>query len=277
MAKRGAATTMILAVLLAGCSGDPGAAPEPSGTSGSPAATITPPPVKGTVRTSKNTPLSLRAEPSTQSKRLARIPHRTAITLTCKTIGATVSNGSRASNVWNKVTWKKQTGYVASVFVDGGDSAALSLCQEQTPTPTTTSPKPPNVESLIVKAARGQRGVTERSRNCNPYGGCMPWDSLFVTWVWNKAGDTVPRFTFSGDLYSWGKKHDRTHDGVDGVGVGDLVLFGTSPQNTKTSTRVDIVTEVLPDGRLRVIGGDVKKKVTERVVDTKGIYGWVDA
>ena len=55
------------------------------------------------------------------------------------------------------------------------------------------------------------------------------------------------------------------------------MLYGTGPQNTKTSTHVDIVIEVLPDGRLRVIGGDVKNKVTERVVPAKGIYGWVEA
>ncbi len=267
----------ILVALLAGCSGGPGTAPEPSGPTASPTASIKPPAVKGTVRTNKVTPLSLRAEPTTQSKRLARIKHKTVITLTCKTVGTTVSNGTHASNVWNKVTWKKKTGYVASVFVDGGDSAALTLCQEGTPTPSTTPPKPPNVEQAIVKAARSQRGVTERKKDCNPYGGCMPWDALYATWVWNKAGDAVPRFSFSGDLYTWGQKHNRSHSGVTGVGIGDLVLFGTGPQNTKTSTRVDIVTEVLADGRLRVIGGNLQNKVTERIVPAKGIYGWVDA
>jgi hypothetical protein len=268
---------MVLAAVLAGCSGDPGAAPQPSPSGGTPTASAKPPAVKGTVRTNKTTPLSLRAEATTQSRRLIRIPHKTVITLSCKTIGTTVSNGSRASNVWNKVTWKKKTGYVASVFVNGGDSAALTLCQEKAATPTSTPPKPPNVEQGIVKTARSQRGVTERKKDCNPYGGCMPWDALYVTWVWNKAGDAVPRFSFSGDLYTWGQKHGRAHAGVEGVGVGDLVLSGTGPQNTKSSTRVDIVTEVLPDGRLRVIGGNVSNKVAERIVATKGIYGWVDA
>ncbi len=268
---------MVLAALLAGCSGDPGTAPDPTPTAGTPAPSVKPPTVKGTVRTNKSTPLSLRAEPTTQSRRLITIKHKTVITLSCKTVGANVSNGSRASNVWNKVTWKKRTGYVASVFVDGGDSAALSLCQEVVATPSTTPPKPPNVEQAIVKTARSQLKVAETKTDCTPYGGCMPWDSLYATWVWNKAGDAVPRFSFNGDLYTWGQKHGRSHPGVDGVGVGDLVLSGTGPQNTKSSTRVDIVTEVLPDGRLRVIGGNVKNKVAERIVATKGIYGWVDA
>ena len=52
---------------------------------------------------------------------------------------------------------------------------------------------------------------------------------------------------------------------------------GPGPSTPKTSTRVDIVTEVLPNGRLKLIGGDVKNKVTERTAALKGIYGWVDA
>ena len=62
-----------------------------------------------------------------------------------------------------------------------------------------------------------------------------------------------------------------------GVGPGDLVLFGTAPDTPKTSTGVAIVTEVLADGRLKVIGGDYKGTVAERTVALKGIYGWVDA
>ena len=276
MARRGAAVTAAVAVLLAGCTATPsGEQPSPSAAPVS--ATPMLPTVKGSVRTNKTTKLSLRAQPTTQSKRLARIAHKTSVTLSCKTIGTTVSNGRRASNVWNKLTWKKKTGYVASVFVDGGDSAALSLCQQETVTPSTTPSRPPNVEQAIIKTARSQRGVTERKKDCTPYGGCMPWDSLYATWVWNKAGNAVPKFSFRGDLFNWAKKHNRAHTGVEGVGPGDLVLYGTGPQNTKTSTHVDIVIEVLPDGRLRVIGGDVKNKVTERVVPAKGIYGWVEA
>ncbi len=278
MARRGVALSAVLAALLAGC-GAPGPAPDPTSSAGSPRPSVAAPPVKGVVRTNKTTRLSLRAAPTTQSKRLARIKHKTVITLRCTVVGATVSNGSRASNVWNKVTWRKKTGYVSSVFVDGGDSAALSVCQEATPTASTTPPKPPNVEPAIVDTARSQLKVKERKDkpDCTPYGGCMPWDALFVTWVWNKSGNAVPRFSFSGDLYAWGQKHGRSHTGVDGVGIGDLVLSGTGPQNPKTSTRVDIVTEVLPDQTLRVIGGNVTNKVVERVVPISGIYGWVDA
>ena len=280
MAGRGAgATATLLIVLLAGCSAttpnsQQSNTPRPTVTT----ATVAPPPVKGTISTNKSTPLSVREQPSTASTRLIRIPHKTAVNLQCKTLGDTVSNGKRASNVWNRLTYKKKTGYVASVFVDGGDSAALTLCQEKTVKATASATtRPPNVEAAIVKAARSQRGVTEKKNNCNPYGGCMPWNSLYATWAWNKAGDVVPKFSFSGDLYAWGLKHNRSHLGTDGIGVGDFVLQGTGPKTPRTSTRADIVTEVLPGGRLRVIGGDVKNKVTERIIPLKGIYGWVDA
>lgn len=264
-------------MVLAGCTA--GSPTEPPSVTPKPTRT-TPaqgPTVQGTVKTSPKTPLSLREQPSTESRRLTRIPHKTVITIRCKAVGDTVSNGAVASNVWNKVTYRKKTGYVASVYVAGGDSAALSLCQSATAAPTRSATRPPNVEQAIVKAAHGQRGVTERKKNCNPYGGCMPWSSLFATWVWNKAGNVVPGFSFSGDLYSWGQKHQRSHLGTDGIGPGDMVLYGSAPDNPSTSTGVDIVIQVLPNGKLKVIGGDIGNKVTERTVPLKGIYGWVDA
>lgn len=234
--------------------------------------------MKGTVRTNSDTPLSLRAQPTLQSDRLARIPHKTAITLTCKALGTAVSNGKVASNVWNRVTYKKKTGYVASVYVTGGDSPQLSLCPAATSKTSTAPPsRPADVEKAIIAKARSQRKVVEKKNNCNPYGGCMPWASLFATWAWNEAGDIVPPFSFSGDLYAWGKKHNRAHDGTEGVGPGDMVLHGTGPDSPRTSTHVDIVIATQPDGKLRVIGGDIKGRVTERTVAVKGIYAWIDA
>lgn len=278
MVQRGVATAGVLTLLLAGCTaGTPAGPANPTPSTSRSAAPTKGPAVTGKVRTNPKTPLSLRERPSTDSRRLARIPHRTTITMTCKAIGDTISNGSVASNVWNRITYKKQTGYVASVYVAGGDSQALSLCQSATAAPTATVTRPPNVEAAIVKNARKQLGTAERKNNCNPYGGCMPWNSLFATWVWNKSGDVVPAFSFSGDLYSWGQKHQRSHLGTDGIGPGDMVLYGTKPDNPKTSTRVDIVIEVLPGSKLKVIGGDIKNKVAERTVPLKGIYGWVDA
>lgn len=197
---------VLLATGLAGCTGSAGSPPDASPTPTRTTAKPTPVKVAGTVNTSKKVKLSLRKQPTIESDRLARIPHKTKITMTCKTIGTTVSNGTRASNVWTKVTYKKKTGYVSSVFVKGGDSAKLSVCQTATVKPSATPTRPPNVEPAIIKAARSQKGVTEKKgkkKNCTPYGGCMPWSSLFATWAWNKAGDSVPRFSFSGDLYNW--------------------------------------------------------------------------
>lgn len=279
MVQRWGAVAAVLIALLAGCTpADPSAPASVTPTAAKTTAPPRLPSVEGTVRTNAKTPLSLREQASTESRRLARIPNKTKITIACKAVGDTVSNGTIASNVWNKLTYRKKTGYVASVYVDGGDSAALSLCQSASVQPTaSTATRPPNVEVAIVKVAHGQRGVAERKNNCNPYGGCMPWSSLYATWVWNKAGNVVPGFSFSGDLYSWGQKHQRSHLGTDGIGPGDMVLYGTGPKDPKSSTRADIVLEVLPDGKLKVSGGDVGNKVTERTVAIKGIYGWVDA
>ncbi len=281
MAARGTATavlTLVVAAAVTGCTdGASGTQQSPTPRASATTAKAQLPPVKGTVATNKKTPLSLREQPTISSKRLLRIPHKTAITMTCRTIGDTVSNGTHASNVWNKVTYKKKTGYVASVFVNA-DEAALSLCQAGAVKPTASvTSRPPNVEQAIVKVARGQRGVEGKKKKCNAYGGCMPWSSLFATWVWNKAGNVVPKFSFSGDLFTWGQKHNRAHEGTAGVGPGDLVLSGTGPTSPKTSTRVDVVVEVLANGKLKVIGGDIDNRVVERTIATKGLYGWVEA
>jgi hypothetical protein len=37
------------------------------------------------------------------------------------------------------------------------------------------------------------------------------------------------------------------------------------------------VVEVLANGKLTVIGGDIDNRVVERTIATKGLYGWVEA
>lgn len=268
---------LALGLALAACTGP---ATDQSPTPPPPSNTVVakPPTATGTVDTSSKTPLSLREKPSTSSRRLARIPHKTRLTMTCKTLGDNISDGQRASNVWNRVTYQKKTGFVASVFVKGGDSDVLTICQTSAaPTGEPTPSRPPDVEQAIIKHARVQRGRTEGKNNCNPYGDCTPWSALFATWAWNRAGNSVPKLPFSGDLYAWGVKQNRAHTGVEGVGPGDMIFFGTGPDSPKTSTRVDLVIATLADGRLRVIGGDVKGKVVERSIKPDGIYAWVDA
>ena len=66
----------------------------------------------------------------------------------------------------------------------------------------------------IVRIAESQLGRAESplGSNCNPYGPCVEWCSLFVAWVWEKAGvplkgGTAP-YAYSGSIYEWAKAHE---------------------------------------------------------------------
>lgn len=271
-----AGVTLMAACLLVGCS-----VPEFGGRSPSPSPSAAAP-VTAVVDTPGNsTPLRLRSTPATDGKILAELKKGTQVVITCKVEGQRISGTQGPSSQWNRVTHKTKTGYLSAAFLKGGTDPAIGVCPTETPTPGATSSASPDgrgavMDERIVSIARSQLGKKERRSNCNPYGGCMPWDSLFATWVWRRAGDTVPVYSFSGDLYRWAKRFDRMHRGVEGVGIGDLVLYGSGPSSKGTSRHVDIVVGVFPD-HLRVIGGDVNNKVSIRNVPLKGIYAWVDA
>lgn len=139
----------------------------------------------------------------------------------------------------------------------------------------------------VVRIAREQLGKGENppGSNCSEFDdgtdyGCVEWCALFATWVWNQAGIDIPRYAFTGDMYTWGDHNGRSRwvqgKPLGDISPGDAVLYGTGPSGPESSTHVDIVTEVHPD-HLRVIGGNVDEKVTERDVPRAGIYGWVDA
>lgn len=273
-----AAAVLALALTAAGCSAVAQNSPTPTVSTAATTTASTTTRYTAKVTTSANTPLRLRAKPTTASKMLLTVRNGTVVTLTCRTTGDTITGPQGRSNVWQKVTIKKQTGYFSAAYLKGGDNGAVPACAGAS-TPSATPTKPVRGDAMnaaIVDIARSQLGVKETKNNCNPYGGCMAWCSLYATWVWRKAGDQIPKFPFTGDLYNWGKRENRAHDGLDGVGPGDLVLYGTGPKNTKTSVHVDIVIEVFDD-HLRVIGGNVKDKVTERDVPKTGIYAWIDA
>ena len=67
----------------------------------------------------------------------------------------------------------------------------------------------------IVRIAQSQLGRSESpiGSNCNPYGPCVEWCSLFVAWVWERAGvplkgGTAP-YAYSGTIYEWAKDHEE--------------------------------------------------------------------
>jgi CHAP domain len=140
----------------------------------------------------------------------------------------------------------------------------------------------------IVRIAQSQLGRTESplGSNCNPYGPCVQWCSLFVAWVWREAGvplegGTAP-YAYSGSIYEWAKAHEAglslaggsapgespfSEAAPNGARVlpptatpaqGDAVLFGTGPE---ASDHIGIVERVLPGGQITTIDGNYSDRV----------------
>jgi len=109
----------------------------------------------------------------------------------------------------------------------------------------------------IVKVAASQLGPSRDGGNfCNPYGPCEEWCSLFATWVWERAGVAIPRYAFAGDIYYWAEGHTRVIPVEDKPAPGDIVLYGTGPQNVSTAPHIGIVAQVWPDGEIDTVEGD---------------------
>ncbi|MGW5189922.1 CHAP domain-containing protein [Kribbella sp. NPDC004138] len=146
-----------------------------------------------------------------------------------------------------------------------------------------------DTRTTIVNAANGEVGQQETppGSNCNPYGPCEAWCAHFATWTWRQAGIQIPNYGFTGDIYTWGQGKGRTHDGDTGMQPGDIVLYGTSPDDTDTSVHTGVVVAVGTDGRITTVEGNSGNEVRKhgpfdpqhagnagRPAD---IYAWVSA
>jgi len=143
------------------------------------------------------------------------------------------------------------------------------------------------VGSEIVRIAQSQLGRTEDppGSNCNPYGPCVEWCSLFVAWVWKRAGvpleGSTATYAYSGTVYEWAEAHEG--GGLPGVTApgespfstaepngaralpptatpapGDAVLYGSGPT---ASDHIGIVERVFPGGQITTIDGNFGNKV----------------
>jgi hypothetical protein len=139
----------------------------------------------------------------------------------------------------------------------------------------------------IVRIAQSQLGRTEDppGSNCNPYGPCVEWCSLFVAWVWKRAGvpmeGSTATYAYSGTVYEWAEAHEggglpgATAPGEppfstaepNGARVlsptatpapGDAVLYGSGPT---ASDHIGIVERVFPGGQITTIDGNFGNKV----------------
>ncbi len=142
--------------------------------------------------------------------------------------------------------------------------------------------------SEIVRIAQSQLGTPESppGTNCNPYGPCVEWCSLFVTWVWKRAGvpleGSTATYAYSGSIYKWAEAHSGNPLAVPGPGdpplstpkangarvlpptatptPGDAVLYGTGPEFGE-SDHVGIVERVFPGGQITTIDGNFGDRV----------------
>jgi cell wall-associated NlpC family hydrolase len=111
----------------------------------------------------------------------------------------------------------------------------------------------------VVHAARTQLGVRENppGSNRNPYGPTAAWCSSFATAMWRKAGVKIPILPFSGDVFHWGERNGHAYGkhSLHEARPGDVLIFGTGPQNTTTSTHIGIV-EKVEGNRVTMIEGN---------------------
>ncbi len=106
--------------------------------------------------------------------------------------------------------------------------------------------KPSGKAQEITRVAATQLGYHEGVGNLNKYGPRAAWCSSFATWVWRKSGVAIPLLPFTGDVYRWGQDKGTAY-GRGELGrarPGDVLLFGSGPQSTATSTHIGVVEKV---------------------------------
>jgi hypothetical protein len=155
--------------------------------------------------------------------------------------------------------------------------------------PASASVKVADVRSTIVSTVTDELGEGENppGSNCTKYSSaCEAWCAHFATWAWRKAGSSIPNYGFTGDIYTWGQNKGRAHNTNTGMQPGDIVLYGTGPQNTDSSVHTGVVVAT-GDGTITTIEGNSKNAVRKiGPFDPKhaknaglpgNIYGWVSA
>ncbi|WP_156758326.1 C40 family peptidase [Actinokineospora pegani] len=130
----------------------------------------------------------------------------------------------------------------------------------------------------ITRLARTQLGYREGAGNANKYGPSAAWCSSFATWVWRRSGVEIPLLPFTGDVYKWGQANGNSYGRgeLKQARPGDVLLFGSGPRSTATSTHIGIVEKVDGD-RVTLIEGNSGDQVARRMhtLSSATFYGGV--
>lgn len=122
--------------------------------------------------------------------------------------------------------------------------------------PTTFSHPGGGNRKIVAIATSQVQGDPDPGFFCNPYGPCEAWCALFATWVWRDAGIPIPSFAFVGDVYTWAAQNTRVLPPTARPSPGDVVLYGTGPQDVASAVHMGVVTQVWPDGAIDSVEGD---------------------
>ncbi|MBM7776430.1 cell wall-associated NlpC family hydrolase [Actinokineospora baliensis] len=144
-------------------------------------------------------------------------------------------------------------------------SDAAHRLRELAPSRKETKPAGPVAKKHgnITQIAATQLGYHEGPGNANKYGPAAAWCSSFATWVWRRAGVNIPLLPFTGDVFTWGKSKGLVYRDLSRARPGDVLLFGTGPQNTSTSTHIGIV-EKVNSNTVTLIEGNAGDAVARR-------------
>lgn len=133
-------------------------------------------------------------------------------------------------------------------------------------------------EGRILDVARGELGFEEGPGDQNKYGPAAAWCSSFATWVWRESGVDIPSLPFTGDVYTWGQERGLAYDAANlgQARPGDVLLFGSGPESTETSTHIGIVESVNGD-QVTLIEGNSSDRVQRVTHSLSGgeFYGGV--
>jgi uncharacterized protein YukE len=135
-----------------------------------------------------------------------------------------------------------------------------------------------DTEGKILDVAQGELGYAEGPGDENKYGPAAAWCSSFATWVWRESGVDIPSLPFTGDVYTWGQERGLAYDAgnLGQARPGDVLLFGSGPESTSTSTHIGIVESVDGD-QVTLIEGNSSDRVQRVTHSLSGgeFYGGV--